>query len=105
MVVVPIFPTLILYPSPLFEECKENGQLLTEDWDRYDMREQIMSSPVSGEDIKELTQMLYKSFISPQFFLRKVLSIRGADDLRFFWRAGKKIIGHLTDFKAGERHC
>jgi len=97
---------VIPYPgTPLFKECKENGWLLTEDWDRYDMREQIMSSPVSGEDIKELTQMLYKSFISPQFFLRKVLSIRGADDLRFFWRAGKKIIGHLTDFKAGERPC
>ena len=90
---------VIPYPgTPLFKECKENGWLLTEDWDRYDMREQIMSSSVSGEDIKELTQMLYKSFISPQFFLRKALSIRGADDLRFFWRAGKKIIGHLTDF-------
>ncbi|HBA27785.1 MAG TPA: B12-binding domain-containing radical SAM protein [Nitrospinae bacterium] len=90
---------VIPYPgTPLFDECKKNGWLLTEDWDRYDMREPIMSSPISGNDIKELTQMLYKSFISPHFFIRKVLAIRGADDFRFFWRAGKKIVGHLADF-------
>ena len=90
---------VIPYPgTPLFEECKGNGWLLTEDWDRYDMREPVMSSSMSALDIKELTQMLYKSFASPQFIARKILAIRGADDIRFLWRAGKKLFGHLTDF-------
>jgi radical SAM superfamily enzyme YgiQ (UPF0313 family) len=90
---------VIPYPgTPLFDECKKNDWLLTEDWDRYDMRESIMKSPMSEGDIKRQTQSLYKSFASPQYILRKALSIRRPDDLRFFWRAGKKLFGHLTDF-------
>lgn len=90
---------VIPYPgTPLFEECKNNGWLLTEDWDRYDMKEPIMLSPMSEKDIKELTQMLYKSFASPQYIMRKIFSIRSIDDLKFSWRAGKKLVGHLTDF-------
>lgn len=97
---------IIPYPgTPLFEECKRNGWLLTEDWERYDMREVVVTSPISNEDIKELTQMFYKSFASPQYFMRRILSVRGIDDLRFLWRAGKKLIGHLTDFEAREKHC
>lgn len=97
---------VIPYPgTPLFEECRNSGWLLTEDWDRYDMREAVMTSPISGEDINELTQKLYKSFASPQYIMRKVLSIRSMDDIRFLGRAGKKLVGHLTDFKAREKHC
>lgn len=94
---------VIPYPgTPLFDECKKNRWLLTDDWDRYDMRELVMFSPMSAQDIKELTQMLYKSFASPQFVVRKLMSIRGTDDIKFFWRAGKKLVGHLTDF--GHKH-
>jgi radical SAM superfamily enzyme YgiQ (UPF0313 family) len=97
---------IIPYPgTPLFEECKRNGWLLTEDWERYDMRETVISYPMSNEDIKELTQMFYKSFASPQYIMRKVLSIRNIEDINFLWRAGKKLIGHLIDFEAKERHC
>ncbi len=97
---------VIPYPgTPLFEECKKSGWLLTDDWDRYDMREPVMASPMSKRDIKELTQMLYKSFASPQYIARKILSIKSIDDLCFLWRAGKKLIGHLTDFKVKEKHC
>jgi radical SAM superfamily enzyme YgiQ (UPF0313 family) len=96
---------VIPYPgTSLFDECKKNGWLLTEDWDRYDMREPVMMSPMSKKDIKELTQMLYKSFASPQYIVRKISSIKSIDDLRFLWRAGKKLIGHLTDFKVKEKH-
>jgi len=97
---------IIPYPgTPLFEECKNNGWLLTEDWDRYDMKESVMASPISNEDIKELSQKLYKSFVSPQFIIRKIYSVRNIDDLRFLWRASKKLIGHLIDFEAKEKHC
>jgi radical SAM superfamily enzyme YgiQ (UPF0313 family) len=97
---------VIPYPgTPLYEECKRNGWLLTEDWERYDMRETVMASQMSNEDIKELTQMFYKSFANPQYFMRRILSVRGIDDLRFLWRAGKKLIGHLIDFEAKEKHC
>lgn len=91
---------VIPYPgTELFRQCEENGWLKTRDWDRYDMGEPVMKTPMSDEEILELTRGLYKSFLSPRFVLRKVLAVRGWDDLRFFWRAGKALLGHLLDFK------
>lgn len=91
---------VIPYPgTKLFEECKENNWLITEDWDRYDMRENVMNSPVSNEDVKRFSQELYKSFMSPLFVLRKIISIRNFKDVTFFFRAGKKVFAHLLDFK------
>jgi len=95
---------VVPYPgTPMFEEARENGWLLTEDWDRYDMRESVWKSPVSNEDVMRYTQDLYKAALSPRFILRKIISIRKLDDLKFFIRAGMKLIGHLMDFR-GKRH-
>jgi radical SAM superfamily enzyme YgiQ (UPF0313 family) len=90
---------VIPYPgTPLFEDCKRNNWLVTEDWDYYDMSEPVMKSPLSPEETKKAIQDLYKSFISPQFIARKVFSIRNLDDLRFLYRAGKALLGHIKDF-------
>lgn len=90
---------VIPYPgTPLFRECKEKGWLNTQDWDEYDQRMAVMKSPLTEEDIKELTQGLYKSFVTPKFILRKVLSVRNLTDLKFLFRAAGKVLGHLTDF-------
>ena len=89
----------IPYPgTQLFKECQENGWLLHEDWDRYDMREQVMVSELTTEDVLKLSQQLYKSFMSPQYVVRKVFSVRNVDDLKFLFRAGWKVVGHLKDF-------
>src|SRR5260221_725790 len=67
------------YPgTPLYREAKANDWLLTEDYDRFDMREPVMKlmDGVKYEDILELTQSIYKSFLTPRFVLRKLLSIR-----------------------------
>ena len=91
---------VVPYPgTPMFEEARNNGWLLTEDWDRYDMRESVWKSPVSNEDVLRYTQDLYKAALNPKFIIRKVASIRKFDDLKFFVRAGMKLIGHLTDFR------
>ena len=92
---------VIPYPgTPLFKECQENGWLNTEDWDEFDQRMAIMKSPLTEEDIKELTQELYKSFMTPKFIFRKIVGVRSWDDVKFLFRAGGKVIGHLTDFSA-----
>lgn len=95
---------VIPYPgTPLYDECKANDWLLTEDWDRYDMREPVMKTPMTGEDIKKLTQDLYKVFFTPQYVFRKVFSIRSTADLVFIKRGLKAIYGHLRDFGSGEK--
>ena len=72
--------------------------ITTKNWDNYDMRQPVMKIEMSNEEVLELTQGIYKSFLTPKFLLRKIASVRSVDDLKFFWRAGKKLMGHLRDF-------
>ncbi len=91
------------YPgTPLFKECEANDLLATGDWDKYDMRAAVMKSPLTEDNIKALTRELYKAFMTPRFFLKKLTQIRKPADIAFFWRAGWKVVGHLMDFR-GDR--
>ncbi len=91
---------VIPYPgTPLFDECRENNWLLTEDWDRYDMREPIMKTPMDQKTLMGYVSGLYSVSFNPEFLIRKLLSIRDLDDLKYFWKAGKKVLGHIFDFK------
>ncbi len=90
---------VIPYPAtPLWKECKEKGWLLTEDYDRYDMREPIMKSPLTKKQILNLEQDLYSTFMTPQYITRKILSIRSVHDFTYLFYMAKKLIGHLLDF-------
>lgn len=88
--------------TPLYKEAERNGWLLTKDWDEYDMRRPVLASPLSAEDTLALTQDLYKSFISPQFILNKLVNIRSWEDVQFIGRGVKYVVGHLTDFNLGQ---
>ena len=92
---------VVPYPgTPLFDEARENGWLLTENWDDYDMKQSVWKSPITNEDVLGYTQDLYRAALSPAFIFRKLLSIRSLDDLRFLTRAGMKVFAHLADFKS-----
>ena len=97
---------VIPYPgTPLFKECLENNWLKTKDWDEFDQRMAVMKSPLTEADIKELTQGLYKSFVTPKFIIRKLLSVRNFSDIKFLFRAGGKVLGHLMDFSSKKDKC
>jgi len=90
---------IIPYPgTPLYKYSQEHDLLNFQDYSRFDQREQVMKNELTTQDVKELTQELYKSFVSPQFIARKLSGIRSLDDIKFIGRAGKKVLGHLTDF-------
>lgn len=91
---------VIPYPgTPLYKYCEENNLLATKEYSHYDQREMVMKSPLNSEDAKGLVQGLYKSFLSPQFILRKITSIRSFDDIKFLFVAGWKWMGKMMDFK------
>jgi len=92
---------VVPYPgTPMFEEAKRNGWLLTENWEDYDMKQSVWKSPVDNEDVMRFTQELYKAALSPSFLMRKIVSVRNVDDLRYLFRAGRKLMAHVTDFVA-----
>lgn len=90
---------IIPYPgTPLFEECRRHGWLKTEDWDEYDMKRPVMTTPMTDEQIMGLVRGIYRVAFSPEFLTRKIAAIRDWDDVRYFARAGAKVLGHLLDF-------
>jgi hypothetical protein len=47
----------------------------------------------------ELEQGMYKTSFQPEFILRKINSLRDMDDLKYYLRAAKKVVGHIFDFR------
>lgn len=91
---------LIPYPgTPLHTQCKENGWLLTEDYDDYDQRMPVMKTPMGSEKIKEAVQSVYKVAFNPEFLWHRIIGIRSVEDVKFIFRAAGKVMGHLTDFR------
>jgi len=90
---------VIPYPgTPLFRECKEKGWLLTEDYERFDMREPVMKTPFPKEQIFELEQELYSAFMTPQYVIRRLLAIRSLHDFTYLFYMAGKLLAHLLDF-------
>ncbi|MFA5156107.1 MAG: radical SAM protein [Candidatus Omnitrophota bacterium] len=91
---------VIPYPgTPLFEECKRSHLLKTVDWDDYDMKSPVMKTAVADERIMGLVQGMYGASFQPEFIFRKIAALRDTDDLRYYLRALKKVIGHMFDFR------
>ena len=91
---------VVPYPgTPLYKECLEKDWLYSTDWTYYDMKNPVMKVDFSKEKLLELVQSLYSVSFSPEFIIRKILSIRELDDLKYFGRAFLKVCGHIFDFK------
>jgi radical SAM superfamily enzyme YgiQ (UPF0313 family) len=96
---------VVPYPgTPLFEEARQNGWLTTENWDDYDMRTSVWKSPISSDDVLQFKDELYKAALTPAFILRKIMSIRDFDDIKFLARAASKLVGHLLN-KSRAKSC
>ncbi len=90
---------LIPYPgTPLYEECKQNDWLLTDNYEDFDQRMPVMKTPVGSEKIKEAVQAVYKVAFNPEFIWHRIAGIRSLDDVKFIFRAAGKVFGHLSDF-------
>ena len=95
---------LIPYPgTPLYNECKENGWLLTENYEDFDQRMPVMKTPVGSEKIKEAVQQVYKVAFNPEFIMHRIMGIRSMEDVKFIFRAAGKVFGHLADFGSKDR--
>ena len=91
---------IIPYPgTPLFRECREKGLLLTEKWEDYDMRKQIMRTSVPEEDIRCAIRRIYRGFLHPKALWNRLLHTRHPlEDAKFYLRGILSLAGHLKDF-------
>lgn len=91
---------VIPYPgTPLYEYCKEKGLLLTDDWDDFDMKRPVIKTPFPEDMVVGLVHAIYSTAFSAEFILRRIVTMRDMDDLRYAFRGVKKVVGHLMDFR------
>ena len=90
---------VIPYPgTKLFQQCKENGWLLTENWEDYDMRRPVMKTPMEMTDIMEIVEKFYGAAYSPEFIARRVMKIKTREDLKYLFFGLKKVRGYRRNF-------
>jgi len=91
---------VVPYPgTDLYREARENGWIMSEDWSDFDMTRPVLKIPFPAEELLKLVRKLYASAFHPLFLLRKALSIRGSDDVRYFLRAAGKVVSRIKDFR------
>jgi radical SAM superfamily enzyme YgiQ (UPF0313 family) len=93
---------LVPYPgTPLYEYGLENNlfRFSPKDYDRFDMTETVFKTPdMTPEEVSEMCQGVYRSFLTPRFVLRNVMKTRSWEDIDYLFRGAKAVIGHLRDF-------
>lgn len=90
---------LIPYPgTPLFKYCQTKHLLLTKNWDKYDMRQPVIKTPISPEKQIQLVQGLFKGILTPKFIIQKIISIRSFEDIKHLINYAFKYFKKLKDF-------
>jgi radical SAM superfamily enzyme YgiQ (UPF0313 family) len=89
------------YPGTLlFAEADKNGWLKTKDWNRYDMREVVLKTPMKDEEIMALVKGAFSAFWTPQFFFRKLKQgLTNWERFKYYLFLASRYWGKLWEFK------
>lgn len=98
-----ILQSTVLVPYPgttLWEEAmqKKLFRINPRDYERYDMSEPVLKTPMKLEEVMQICNSIYKIFLTPPYVYQRIKSIRSFDDLKFTLRGVKAVLGHLQDF-------
>ncbi len=94
--------TVVPYPgTPLYKEALQNDGFLFDpaEYERYDMSEPILKTPMRPEEIREICNRIYNIFLTPQYIWQRVKAVRSYRDFAFLARGAGAVFGHLKDFK------
>ncbi len=81
------------YPNTkLFNYCKENNLLATENWFDYDMRRSVMKLNISDEDLFQYMNYFYNLSFNPSYLFHKIIRIKNIYDLKFYFNSVKNLI-------------
>ena len=96
----------IPYPiTPLWKYCKENNLLTTENWEEYDMTKAIMKISYSEKELFKFQKGIYNTAFHPQFIWQKLKATRSIEDIRYYFRIGRKIYDRFGNFyEVGKAH-
>ncbi len=91
---------VVPYPgTPMNDYVIQHGLLrfAPDEYEKYDMRGTVIQLPdMSNEEVIEMCNGVYRSFLTPQYMLRQAL--KNLHDPSYLWRGAKAVLGHLKDF-------
>src|SRR3990167_2710985 len=80
------------YPNTeLWTYCKQNGWLLSEDWDDYHMKNPVVKLQYSQEQLKSLLKSVYRTRYHPMQIIHKLKRFKDMDDIKYGFRIFKKL--------------
>ena len=85
-----IFNITTPYPgTQMFAWAKENGYLLTEDWDEYNLSKPVMRLPtVTPEEISKFYKIAYRRFyLRPGYIIERLKRLKNLSEWKASWRA------------------
>jgi radical SAM superfamily enzyme YgiQ (UPF0313 family) len=89
----------IPYPGTvLFDQCKDEGLLLTENWDEYDMSRPVMKVSFPEKELFRFQRGIYNLAYHPRFMLNKLMAVRDWEDFKYYMRVGRKIYDRFGNF-------
>jgi radical SAM superfamily enzyme YgiQ (UPF0313 family) len=103
---IAIFNITTPYPgTQMFNWAKENGYLRTLDWNDYDLANSVLELPTaSSEQVNEMYKTAYREFyFRPGYLLRRLLRLRGWDDIKCNVRALRSVFFTRSTRKPAER--
>jgi len=81
------------YPgTKAFEQCQEQGLIITEDWTKWDMANPVIKLKYSFDEIVKLQKRTYDVAMHPRFIFNKLKRIRTTSDLKYYSRLSKKVV-------------
>lgn len=92
---IALFNITTPYPgTKMFHWARERGYLRTLNWGEYDLGNAVMELPtVSSETINEMYRTAYREFyFRPRYLLRRMLKMRGLEDLQMNLRALRSVM-------------
>lgn len=93
---------VVPYPgTPLYKQAVENDWIRFDPkaYEKFDMAAPVFKTPdMTPEEVTELCNSIYRTFLQPSYILRYLRSIRSPADVKFIAKGAKAVIGHLLDF-------
>jgi radical SAM superfamily enzyme YgiQ (UPF0313 family) len=92
---------IIPYPgTPLYQEALTNNWFTVnpEAWELFDMTHPVLQTSMNPATVMKMCDDLWRIYLHPQYLLRRLIKIRGLDDLRFTLNGLSSVIGHIRDF-------
>jgi len=92
---------VVPYPGTmLYKEAKENKwfRIKEEDWDKFDMTETVLKSPMKPQQVMEMCQSVWSIYTDPMYAMKTLASVRTWHEFMLLLRGARSVFGHIKDY-------